>query len=510
MKCIKRRIIGLRQGVSKRINAIQAAIGAKWSQLKATRLKRVLAVLRHYEHHPRAQRAKAFSDHVVATVSHKEYSGENGAMRAIYSPMRVSMVVMLTLFFTIFVLGSFVPIKSAALATGKVVVLSNNKIVQHLEGGIISKILVSEGDVVEEGQPIMELNSVSSQAARNIARIELYMARITEARLLALKREHNVMEIPDEIVEETTRNYDLQKTIENQTNLFVTQRNMQRGKLATLQQKVAEYDEEIKGFQAQVDSVNGQLELIEEEIIPLVGLMEKGHVTKPRVLALKREEKELEGNRGQYMASIARTRQSIREAELQLTTLRHEFASEMAGEFSAAQTTISDNEERLASADDVVRRTVITAPYEGIVANLRYHTIGGVINPGERIMDIIPQNEQLVVQAQVKPSDIDVVKNGLETGVVFSAYKTRNMPRLQGKVTRVSADVASQDEGQQAEAFYKARVEVDSQELAKLSAAVMLYPGMPVEVFIETGSRSFLGYLFAPITASLDKAFKED
>lgn len=480
-----------------------------WGTARQLTTQKIMLYSRHYEHRPWVKKVRETADFVVTTTTSREYKGENEAVRAIYGPLRVSMIAMLALFVVIFVIGSLAPIKSAALARGTIVVLSNNKTVQHLEGGIIREILVSEGDLVKKGQPLIELNDISPKAARNIARIELFMARITEARLMALKQEKPEMEIDAEILEEAVKNKDLQKTIETQQGLFLTQRDMQEGKMATLKQRIEEFNEEIAGFEAQVKSAEAQLGLIQEEIVPMERLVAKRYAAKPQLLALHRHKEELEGNRGQYMANIAKTKQSIGEAELQLTTLRHEFASQIADELGDAQAKISDNDERLASASDVVQRTTITSPYEGIVTGMKHHTVGAVISPGEVLMDIIPQNEALVIEAQVQPSDIDVVTTGLHTRIVFSAYKTRSMPRLTGEVTRVSADVMTTQDVQPSQ-FYKARVEVSSDELSRLKSRIHLYPGMPVEVFIETGSRSFLGYLFSPITASFERAFKED
>lgn len=494
---------------------VHAVAWTRWKLLQGSTAMRqltaqkIMLYSRHYEHHPWMKKLRETIDFILTVTRNREYKGSNEAVRAIYGPLRISMIAMVALFFIIFVIGSLAPIKSAALARGTVVVLSNNKTVQHLEGGIIRNILVSEGELVKKGQPLIELNDVSPKAARNIARIELYMARITEARLMALKQEEPEMNISDEILALANENEDLQKTIDTQRDLFITQRDLQEGKMATLKQRVEEYNEEIIGLKAQVRSAEAQLSLIQEEIEPMERLVAKRYAAKPQLLALHRKKEELEGNRGQYMASIAKTKQSIGEAELQLTTLRHEFANQIADELGDAQAKISDNEERLTSAADVVHRTTIKSPYEGVVTGMKYHTVGAVISPGEALMDIIPQNERLVIDAQVQPSDIDVVTTGLHTSVVFSAYKTRSMPRLTGEVTRVSADALMTKDVQPVH-YYNARVEVSSEELARLKSRIHLYPGMPVEVFIETGSRSFMGYLFAPITSSLARAFKED
>ena len=474
---------------------------------KANRLVRYIKI---QERRPFVRRMSVLSDHIVTVAGNKQYTGTNPAIAATYSPLRYSLMIMLALFFVIFVLGLIVPIESAAIATGTISVFSNKKTVQHLEGGIIRSILVKEGDTVKKGQPLLELNDIAPKASQSVVRNEWHIAKVTEARLLALKNRQEELILPEDILAAAKNNHDLAVAIETQKDYFHTQRETQQTKLKTLQQRIEQHNEEIKGLEAQVKSTEGQLALIMKEIEPTQKLVDKGFASMPQLLALQRQQEELEGNRGQYLAAIAKSRQSITESELQVANLDNEFASQNATELKDTQAQLADLEEKLLATSDVVDRTVIAAPHEGIVTGLKYHTVGGVIGPGEPIMDIVPQSEQLIVDAQVRPSDIDVVEAGLDTRIVFSAYKTRSMPRLTGKVTQVSADAFSEQQGMQAVSYYRVKVEVDKSELNRLDQKVRLYPGMPVEVFINTGSRSFLGYLFAPITGSLHKAFRED
>lgn len=195
---------------------------------------------------------------------------------------------------------------------------------------------------------------------------------------------------------------------------------------------------------------------------------------------------------------------------MDIANLENEFSSKLAEELHDARSKIGDFDEKLRAATDVMNRTIITSPSEGIVTGLKFHTVGGVVAAGTPIMDITPQSDKLVVEVHVQPTDIDVVETGMEARIVLSAYKSRRMPLLNGKVTQVSADTFNEQQGVQSVSFYTARVEVDSKELAALDAKIKLYPGMPVDVFIHTGSRSFFAYILAPLTDSFDKAFKED
>lgn len=466
--------------------------------------------IRRLERRPFVRKIQALTDHIVQVACRREYRGENPAIRAVYAPLRAGLLTVLALVFIIFGLGTLVPIESAAVAKGTIVVLSNRKTVQHLEGGIIRAFLVKEGDVVTEGQPLIELNDVAPKASQAITRSGLYASRVTEARLEALKNEGDVLVLPEEILSAAVEDAELAKAVDTQRDLFITQREMQAGKLNTLRQRIAQHEEEIHGLEAQVRSAGAQIALLEEEMAPMERLVKKGYVAKPQLLALQRHREELEGNRGHYLAQIAQARQGITETEMQIANVRNEFSTRNADELRDVQAQVAGAEEKLLATSDIVSRTVISAPHEGIVTGLKYHTVGGVVGPGTPIMDIVPQNEKLVVEAQVQPADIDVVAPGLPTRLLFSSYKTRSLPRLSGKVTRVSADAFSDAQSPQSNSYYTARIEVDNQELARVAGSLRLHPGMPVEVFINTGSRSFLGYMFAPITGSLQRAFKED
>lgn len=456
----------------------------------------------------------AAADYTADMVAHRQYQGSNPAVAAAYPTLRATMIIMLALFFLLFVLGSTVPIESAAVAKGTIVVMSNKKTVQHLEGGVIKSILVKDGDLVKEGQPLIELNNVATKANQSIVQTDLYASRVAEARLLALKDRQESMQIAPEILNDAQADSELAKTIATQQDLFVTQKESHEGKVKTLRQHNEQANEEIVGLEAQVKSADGQLALINKEEVPVQKLVDKGYAAMPQLLALQRQRAEVQGNRGQYLASIAKAKQSITETELQIANADNDFATQIADELRDVQGKISDFEEKLRATSDVVERSVITAPYEGVVTGLKYHTIGGVITPGTPIMDIVPQTDSLVVEAQVQPTDIDMLEVGQETRIMLSAYKSRSMPRLTGRVVNISADAfsaAPQQAGQAgAASYYNVRVVVDADQLGKLSTKVKLAPGMPVEVFIRTGSRSFLSYMMAPINSSLSRAFKEE
>lgn len=460
--------------------------------------------------HPRTVSAIKTMDSFVALVSSKEYKGNNPAVAGSYAPIRATAIVVSAITLLAIVFGIIVPIESAAIAMGNVVVISKRKTVQHLEGGIVKNILVEEGQLVKKDQPLLEISDVAPKANREIVQGELWAMRASEARLYSLQNNSEQIEFSDELNLVAKEQPELVKTIQLQTDLFNTQREAQQGKLNSLKQRIEGMKEEIIGIRAQKESAEGQLVLIKDELVGIEELYNKGMATKPRLLELQRRAEELKGNSGQYAAQIAKTEQSITEAQMEVINLTNEFASKIAEEARDVRSKISDYEEKLRAATDVMQRTVITSPSEGIVTGLKFHTVGGVIAAGAPIMDITPQSDKLVVEVHVQPTDIDVVEVGMDARIILSAYKSRRMPLLTGKVTQISADVFSEQQGIQNISYYTARVEVDSTELSALDSKIKLYPGMPVEVFINTGSRSFFAYLLAPLTDSLERAFKEE
>lgn len=466
--------------------------------------------LEEWEEHPRTVATIKEMDSFITLVSNKEYKGSNPAVASSHAPIRATAIVVTAITLIAFIFGVLVPIESAAIASGSVVVIGKRKTVQHLEGGIVKNILVEEGELVKKDQPLLEISDVAPKANREIVQSELWVMRASEARLYSLQNNAEKIEFSDEFKLVAKDNPELGKTMQSQTDLFNTQRESQQGKINSLKQRIEGMKEEIIGLKAQKESAEGQLVLIKDELVGIEELFKKGMSTKPRLLDLQRRAEELKGNSGQYAAQIAKTEQSITEAQMDVINLTNEFASKIAEESRDVRSKISDYEEKLRAATDVMQRTVITSPSEGIVTGLKFHTVGGVIAAGTPIMDITPQSDKLVMEVHVQPTDIDVVETGMNARIVLSAYKSRRMPMLTGKVTQVSADAFNEQQGIQSVSYYTARVEVDSKELAALDSKIKLYPGMPVDVFINTGSRSFFAYLLAPLTDSLQRAFKED
>jgi HlyD family secretion protein len=448
-------------------------------------------------------------DQLMQTISQRQYKGKNQAIAAVYGPYRASVMIITAITFIVIVFGALVPVESAAIAKAHVVVLGNRKTVQHLEGGIVRVLLVKDGDVVKAGQPLLELSDIGPKANRSMLQNQLFVEQASEARLIALRDGKESLQFSAEASTAAKNDAELAKMLSEQTGLFTSQREGYLDKAKTLELRIQQTRREMDGLKAQVQSAAGQLGYVDDEIKTVKEMVSNGLAPKPRLLSLQRERERLAGDKGQYLSSIAKAEQSINETQVQLLNLKNEFQTQNADQLKDTHSKISELQEKLRAASDVVSRTVITSPTEGIVTGLKYHTEGGVIAPGAPILDIIPQTETLVLEVQINPVDIDVVTPGLTSRVVFSAYKARTLPQLTGKVTKVSADILTEQQGMQEASFYKAQVVVDPAELKRLAPSIKLYPGMPAEVYIKTGSRSFLGYLFAPVTDGMKKAFKE-
>ena len=307
--------------------------------------------------------------------------------------------------------AAFAPLASAAIAPGKIILSGNKKTIQHLEGGIVEEIYVREGQTIKAGQPLIRLNETAARARMDLFGKQYQTARATEARLIAERDDTPEIAFPDELLNPEKPTQTLTEIIISQKRLFESRRASVQGQAKVLEQKKAQFREEIVGLQAQIDSASEQIALLAEEIRAVRKLLKQGNAQKPRLLALQRQQASLKGDRGNFKARISRAEQSIAEADLQIINGRNEFANKVATEKRETVDKIADLQERLKASADIIDRIIINAPLSGIITALKVHTIGGVIRPGDAIMEIVPIDE-LLVEAKVSPQDIDVVRPG--------------------------------------------------------------------------------------------------
>jgi len=403
--------------------------------------------------------------------------------------------------------AAFAPLESAVMAQGFVGVESNRQTVQHFEGGIIQALLVRDGDRVAAGQPLVRLDPVISAAQQQSVRDQYHAGLAQKARLLAERDGLGAIAFPPEL-EARAGEPEADKLMADQRQLFERRRTAIAGRKAILQERIAQHRQEIVATEAQMSAARAQLALINEETNTVRDLVEKGYEKRPRLLALQRQQAGLQGEIGQQAATIAQTRQQIGQAELEIKDLENQQTSQVATELQEVQLRLDDLSGRLKTANAASARTELVAPRAGTIVNLRFHTPGGVIKPGDPVLDLVPEGDPLIVEAQIQPQDIDAVHPGMPARVQFTAYNMRQVPQIDASVQSVSADrMTDQRTGQ---SYFTARVLVPAENLAKLKHEVKLVPGMPATVSVTTGERTPLDYLLAPLTQSFDRAFKEE
>ncbi len=397
------------------------------------------------------------------------------------------------------------PLSSAALAPGIVKVDGNRKTVQHLEGGIIAELLVREGQRVAFGQPLLRLDNLEARALHQTLDGQTVALQAQEARLLAERDGLADLLFPAEL-EARRGEPRVAETLEGQARIFESRKAILDGQIGVVDQRIAQLRAQIAALEAQLVAGAEQLAFIREEIAGVNELVAKGLERRPRLLALRRTAAHIAGQQGDLQGRIAQAREGIAEAELQIINLRKARVEEASMELREVQTRRLELVERLPAAAAAVGRREVTAPQAGVVLNLRHHTVGGVVAPGQPILDLVPEHEPLIIEARVSPGDIDQVRAGLSAKVVLPAFKQRTTPQLEGGVVRVSADVLSDE--RTGRTYYTAQVAVEPRELERLPG-ITLQPGMPAEVIIESEARTLLDYLIQPITDSFRHAFRE-
>jgi len=396
------------------------------------------------------------------------------------------------------------PIDGAAIASGLVVVKSYSKTVQHLEGGIIKNIFVENGAVVKAEDPILEIDNTRASTELEAQNQILFSLRALEMRLEAEKDELDSLSYPPSFNSMGSQG---NEEMANQIEIFNARRSANNGSIELLEQRIEQLQSSITGYKGQQASTEELAASYRAELDDVRELLRQGFSDKNRLRALERNISTSEGEIAALTASIASTEVAIGEAKLQILQERIEFHNAVVSELRDVQASINVGAETAIALNDVVSRTIVRAPDSGVVNGLAVHTIGGVITPGMPILDIVPQEDELIIESQVSPMDIDRVSVGQEATIRFSSFGMGTAPSTFGRVTSVSADSFVADST--GVPFYLARVEVTQESLKELGDLSLL-PGMPAEVFIATGSRTFLQYIFKPLTNAFVRGFRED
>ncbi len=401
--------------------------------------------------------------------------------------------------------AALAPLGSAAIASGVVSVEGSKKTVQHFEGGIIADILVKDGDVVEAGQTLIRLQRTQAEASLQLVYGRKMVALAEKARLVAEQQNSDHIVFADWLMSKKS-DPNVARAMQGQLNIYEARKLARKGQITILEQKIAQLREEIKGLDGQVDSSNRQIKLISLELKDIEQLVRKKLAKRSRLRALQRNAAELDGTRSQNVARIAQSKQAIGEIRLQISEIQNAVLNEAVTELRNVQAQLFDLEEQERSSRDILNRTAIVAPNGGIIVNMKVHTTGGVIGSGEPLLDIVPTDQKLIIQAEVNPTDIDVVNIGAIARISFPAFSQRTVSPAEGTVISISADSLMNE--RTGVSYYQALVQIDDLESSNLTVD-QLRPGMQADVMISTGERTALDYFLTPIMASFDRAMTE-
>jgi len=402
------------------------------------------------------------------------------------------------------------PIAGSVLAPGSVVVDSSVKKVQHQTGGRVGEIRVKDGDHVRADDIVLRLDDTLTRANLQIVVKQLNELWIRIARLKAERDDAEDYEAP-EVLSAQSAEPAIAELISSEYRLFKARQASRSGQKEQLRERCLQLQEESKGLTSQLEAKRRELELVKEELAGQEALWAKKLLPVTKYVATQREATRLKGEHGQLIAQAAQVRGKMAETELQIRQIDQDRTSEAMRDLRDAQGKEAELLERRVAAQDQLKHVDIRAPQTGIVHQLSVHTVGGVISPGEPIMLIVPNNDVLVVEAKVSPNDIDHVKPGSPAFVRFSAFNQRTTPEFEGRVARVSADLARDQNGASSSnmpPYFTARIAFAKAEASKL-AELNLIPGMPAEVHIRTGDRTMLSYLVKPLTDQFAVAFRE-
>lgn len=402
--------------------------------------------------------------------------------------------------------AAFAPLHSAVVASGVVIVETKRKAVQHLEGGIVTEILVREGQEVRAGEPLLRLDGTQGAANRSRMEAQLISSGTEMARLEA-ELVNGAELLLNEAIAERADEPSAARAIALQRTLLSSRQHEWGKSQAILERRIRQIHEEIEGLTAQMSARTRQRQLIEERLVLLRELAAKGHASRAQLFELESETAAAEGDIGDMKARIAAAKQKIEETQEQISATSSSRKVQTADRLQSVRRIFAETQENLSTAEDIVRRVEVKAPTSGTIVGMNVHTIGAVVGPAQKLMEIVPAKDTLIVEGSVRPQDINAVHPGLPVQVRLSAYSFRSTSPVRGVLSHVSADhIVDPRSGI---ASYLVQAKLDEKQLEN-QQQIQLYPGMPAEIVVVKEARTFFDYLLDPIIGITERAFLED
>lgn len=399
------------------------------------------------------------------------------------------------------------PLAAAVISQGSFVATGRNKIVQHLEGGIIKSILIAEGDTVEEGQPMLTLDETAALATERELFLRQVRLEAMEARILAEHSGAKTLRFPLPL-SELRADYDIASMLDAQQIIFDAAAQQLHNDIALLKRSTEALTVRSSGYEQQLAATRTQLDILREDLGSKQHLLERGLVRRTEVNTIRRAIAEAEGQAGRLTSEVEEISKVIKRYDAQIEQTISERQSAALDELQMVQSELESVREQTRRAENVLRRAVVLAPVSGTVISLHYHTPGGVVESGKAIAEILPAGEPLIIEVSIPRTEIDVVQKGQEATVRLTALNARTTPILRGEVFYVSADAILDKSQEQPQEIYVARVSVPNSELDRVRGFTPT-PGMPAEIMIRTEERTFVEYLMKPVTDSMIRAFRE-
>lgn len=398
-------------------------------------------------------------------------------------------------------------ISGAVIAPGTVIVKSNKKRVQHAEGGIVRQINVDEGSSVKRGQVLFRLDGTRVRAELDIVRNRIFEALVKRDRLIAEREGRNEFKLMSHLKEFGRGADQIRAIVAVQRDLIVTRKEMRTNQKAQLRQRIAQYQREIEGLERQRKAKDEEAEILNGEIKNLTSLYEQGLSPVARLNALRRERSDVEYELGQILARIGQAGGRISEAEFKILETDERYRNDTLRQLEEVEGTWLELRQRRLALEDRLNRLDVVAPRSGRLHELKIHTVGAVISPGEVLAQVVPDTDELEIEARVRTIDIDNVRIGQAAHVRFTSFNMRTTPTIAATVVGLSPDQIVED--RTGNVYFRARIALDAKDRERLGSKVIV-TGMPAEVFITTAQRTVISYLVQPLQDQIYRAFRED